>query len=55
MNTIDTEVATGGVPLKKVFLKICQISQENTCVGVKPTTLLACNFVKKRLQHGVFL
>ena len=27
------ETATEGVLLKKVFLKISQISQENTCVG----------------------
>ena len=28
------EAATGGALLKKVFLKISQISQENACVGV---------------------
>ena len=28
------EAATGGVLQKKVFLKIMQISQKNTCVGV---------------------
>ena len=28
------QAATGGVLLKKVFLKISQISQENTCVGI---------------------
>ena len=28
------EAATGGVLKKKVFLRISQISQENTCVGV---------------------
>ena len=30
----ETEAATGGVLWKEVFLKISQISQENTCVGV---------------------
>ena len=29
-----TKAATGGVLWKKVFLKILQISQENTCVGM---------------------
>ena len=29
-----SEVATGGVLENKVFLKISQISLENTCVGV---------------------
>ena len=28
------KAATGGVLWKKVFLKILQISRENTCVGV---------------------
>ena len=31
---IFAEAATGGVLWKKVFLKILQNSQENTCVGV---------------------
>ena len=30
----STEAVTGGVFEKKLFLKILQISQENTCVGV---------------------
>ena len=30
----NAEVAIGGVPWKKLFLKISQHSQENTCVGV---------------------
>ena len=34
---------------KKVFLKILQYLEENTCVGLK-----ACNFIKKRLQHKCF-
>ena len=29
-----TEAATGGVLLKKMVLKISQVSQENNCVGV---------------------
>ena len=29
-----SEAATRGALLKKVFLKISQITQENTCVGV---------------------
>ena len=29
-----SEGVTGGVFCKKMFLKILQISQENTCVGV---------------------
>ena len=43
--------------IKKVFLKILQISQENTFVGVsfnKVVGLKACNFIKKRLQHKCF-
>ena len=36
---------------KKIFLKISQISQKNTCVGVffNKVTGQACNFIKKRL------
>ena len=34
------EAATGGVFLKKVFLKISQNSQENTCARVRAATLL---------------
>ena len=46
--------------VKKVFLKILQISQENICVGVlflimlEVACLRACNFFKKRLQHSYF-
>ena len=32
--SIHIEAATNGVLLKKMFLNISQISQENTCVGV---------------------
>ena len=42
------EAATGGVLLKKLFLKISQYSQENTCV-------LKLIFIKKRLQQRCFL
>ena len=49
------EAATVGILLKKVFLKILQNSQENTCVGVsfliKPQT---CNFIKKETPTRVF-
>ena len=44
-----SEAATGDV-LSKIFLKISQISQENTCVGVflkNIPVLKACNFIKK--------
>ena len=37
-----------------MFLKIWQISQENTYIGVcfnKVAGLRACNFVKKKLKH----
>ena len=34
------EAATGGVLEKKVFLKIWQTSQENSCVGFNPATFL---------------
>ena len=43
---------------KKLFLKISQISQENTCVGVSFFNNVAgpqaCTFIKKRLQHRCF-
>ena len=34
----------------KIFFKISQYSQENTCVG----GLQGCNFIEKRLQHSCF-
>ena len=40
-----TEAATGGVLQKKLFLKISQYSQENTCRQ-------DYNFIKKRLQNN---
>ena len=46
------EAARGGVLEKKVFLRISQNSQENTCArvsGLRPATLL-----KKRLWHRCF-
>ena len=33
------EASTGGVPVKKVSLKISQYSQENTCVGASLVSL----------------
>ena len=42
-----TRAATGGVLLKKVFLKISKNSQENTYAwGLRPATL-----IKKRIWH----
>ena len=38
----------------EVFLKIWQISQENTCVRVSFLSLQACNVIKKRLLHRCF-
>ena len=43
--------------IKKAVLKILEYSQENTCVGApfhKVTGLVACNFIKKRLQDRCF-
>ena len=42
---------------KKVFLKICQNSQENTCVGIffnKVAGLRSATLLKKRLWHRLF-
>ena len=50
LESLLTEAATGGVLWKKVILKILEISQENTCVGVFLIKSVK-NFVKKRLQH----
>ena len=51
LESLLTEAATGGVLWKKVILKILEISQENTCVGVFLIKSVK-NFVKKRLQHS---
>ena len=43
--------------VKNVVLKILQISQESTIVGVSfynVASLQACNFIKKSLQHWCF-
>ena len=41
--------------VKKMFLKVSQISPENTCVGVCfQYGLQTCNSIKKRLQHRCF-
>ena len=43
--------------VKKVFLKISQISQENTWIGVffdKVEVLQSASFLRKRLQHKCF-
>ena len=44
-----TEAGTGGVLYKKVFLKLSQDSQENTCVSVS-----ACNFIIKETLAQIF-
>ena len=51
-----TEAVVWRLSLKKMFLKISQISQENACAGgsFEQTCGLACNFIKKRLQHWCF-
>ena len=48
---VCSEAAIAGVLLKKGFLKISQISQENTCVGAsfRPATLL-----KRDINTGIF-
>ena len=43
-----TEAATKGVLHKKLFLKILQNSQENTCARVSYFNKVACNFIKIR-------
>ena len=57
-NNFETpEAATGGVSVKKVFLKVLQYSQKNTCVESlfnNVASLKTCNFIKKRLQHKCF-
>ena len=55
---VYSEVATGGVLLKKVFLKISQNSQENTCASVSflmklQTRDLQC-YLKGDSGTGVF-
>ena len=43
--------------MKKLFLKILQYSQKNTCVRVffnENPGLQSCNFIKERLQHRCF-
>ena len=39
--------------IKKLFLKVLQCLQENTCVG-SLFLIKACNFVKERLQQSCF-
>ena len=45
----NLEAVTRSCPVKMVFLKISKNSKENSCVGLRPATLL-----KKRLQHRCF-
>ena len=54
---IFTEVATRGVQLKKVFLKISQNSQKNVCASLffKESCMShACNIIKKVTLVQVF-
>ena len=51
------EAVTPRCSVKKVFLKISQNSQENTCVSVPFSLKLqaeACNFIKKETLAQVF-
>ena len=50
------EAATGGVLLRKIFLKISQISKayELESPFNKVAGLQACIFIKKKLQHRCF-
>ena len=50
-----SEAATGGVLRKKVFLKILQNSQENTCAKVSFLIKLQANLIKKETLAQVFL
>ena len=52
-----TVTATGGVLLEKLFLKISQNSQENTCARLffnKVAGLKAATLLKKRLWYRCF-
>ena len=54
---LQLEVATRGVLWKKLFLKISQNSQENTCARVSFLIKLkasALRFIKRRLWHWCF-
>ena len=55
---LPAETATGGVLQKKVFLKISQNSQENTCIGVssfnKVADLSPVTLFKKLTPVSVF-
>ena len=54
-----SEAATGGVPYKKLFLKVLQYSQENNCVGVsvliKLQTFKLATLLKRGSNTGAFL
>ena len=54
MDLYRTEVATRGALQKKVFLKISQNSQENTCARVR-FLIMAATLLKKDFSTGVFL
>ena len=53
---IHTEAVVQRCSVKKVFLKISQNSQENTCVGVSFLQVLGLQLYEKRDSNtGVFL
>ena len=48
-----TEAVNQKCPVKKVFFKVFQNSQENTCDGISLIKLQACNVLNKNfLTHG---
>ena len=55
LQTKSLEAANGGVLSKKMFLKILQISQENTCVEVYFPSLRPATLLKRDSNTGAFL
>ena len=54
---LKEKAATSICFVKKVFLKILNVSQENNCLGVsfhEAEGLRVCNFIQKRLQYSCF-
>ena len=55
--TLNTEAVVRRCSSKQLLLKLSQISQESTCVGVsfnKVVGLKVCSFMKKRFQRRCF-
>ena len=48
------EAVTRRCSIKKMLLKMLQISQENTCAGVPEFQALVCNFIIKETLAQVF-